>query len=107
MTFIPNTGDVFSVATLLYARLRRVNGRVIDVVYVMQNRSYAQYVMALAVETKDAELIDYVDRLQIALDSNDGIAPTVKKVAPEQRNMTEKSKKKADLEDGHMSFSLF
>lgn len=107
MTFIPNTGDVFSVATLLYARLRRVNGRVIDVVYVMQNRSYAQYVMALALETKDAELIDYVERLQMALDTNEGIAPVVKKVAPEQQNLTEKSKKKVEVEERHMSFSIF
>ena len=29
--------DAFSIATLLYARLRRVSGRVIDVMYLVEN----------------------------------------------------------------------
>ncbi len=34
--------DAFSIATLLYARLRRVSGRVIDVMYLVENPSYAR-----------------------------------------------------------------
>ncbi len=62
-----NNEDIFSIATLFYTRLRRVNGRVIDVAYFMHNSSYAQYTMDLALQTKDTELCRYVDRLQQAM----------------------------------------
>ena len=104
MTFIANTGDVFSVATLLYARLRRVNGRVIDVVYLMQDRHYAHHVVDLALETKDAELAEYVQRLQIAL-ALEGAKPQAEPNA--NSGDTVAVKKKTALEEGHMSFSLF
>ncbi len=44
-----NLGNsAFSVATLLYTRLRRVSGRVVDVVYLSENADYAKYVITLA-----------------------------------------------------------
>ena len=104
MTFIANTGDVFSVATLLYARLRRVNGRVIDVVYLMQDRHYAQHVVDLALQTKDAELAEYVERLQVAL-ALEGAKPPAQPDA--NANQAVAAPKKAALDEGHMSFSLF
>ena len=56
-------GDAFSVATLIYARLRRVAGRVIDVMYLVQNKDYAQYVVGLAQAEQDAELDRHAARL--------------------------------------------
>ena len=47
--------DAFSIATLLYARLRRVSGRVIDVMYLVENPSYARQMAELALSTEDAE----------------------------------------------------
>lgn len=89
--------DIFSVATLLYARLRRVNCRVIDVVYFMQNLDYAEHVMELALETKDPELKGYVERLKRAWGLDEHVPAQVKS-APAQ---------KAQQEEGHVSFSLF
>ncbi len=40
--------DAFSVATLIYARLRRVSGRVIDAIYLAENLDYARHVIQLA-----------------------------------------------------------
>ena len=60
--------DVFSIATLLYARLRRVSGRVIDVMYLVENPSYARQMAELALSTEDAELIRLVSRLDSAMD---------------------------------------
>ena len=42
------TNEVFSVATLIYARLRRVSGRVIDASYLTENVEYAEHVVAMA-----------------------------------------------------------
>ena len=40
--------EIFSVATLIYTRLRRVSGRVIDVMYLVENSDYARAVLQLA-----------------------------------------------------------
>ncbi|AMX18773.1 hypothetical protein SOI71_12315 [Acinetobacter pittii] len=61
--FIANA-DAFSVATQIYVRMRRVTGRVIDAMYVVQNKDYAKYVIALALETEDDELKRCVERLK-------------------------------------------
>ena len=55
--------EVFSVATLIYTRLRRVSGRVIDVMYLVENPNYARDVLQLALATQDDELRRYVVRL--------------------------------------------
>ena len=60
-----NLGNsAFSVATLLYTRLRRVSGRVVDVVYLAENADYAKYVITLALETKDEDLIKHAESLK-------------------------------------------
>ncbi len=47
----------------------RVTGRVIDALYVVQNKDYAKYVIALALETDDDELKRFVERLNSLTDS--------------------------------------
>lgn len=66
--FIANA-DAFSVATQIYVRMRRVTGRVIDAMYVVQNKDYAKYVIALALETEDDELKRSVERLKSLVDT--------------------------------------
>lgn len=66
--FIANA-DAFSVATQIYVRMRRVTGRVIDAMYMVQNKDYAKYVIALALETEDDELKRCVERLKSLLDT--------------------------------------
>lgn len=66
--FIANA-DAFSVATQIYVRMRRVTGRVIDAMYVVQNKDYAKYVIVLALETEDDELKRSVERLKSLVDT--------------------------------------
>ena len=40
--------EAFAVATQMYVRLRRVCGRVIDVMYLVNDPSYARYVAEIA-----------------------------------------------------------
>ncbi len=47
------SNEAFSVATLIYARLRRVSGRVIDVIYLSDNPDYAKHIMEIATATND------------------------------------------------------
>ena len=58
-----NRSEAFSIATLIYARLRRVTGRVIDVTYLMQNQDYAKHVINLALSANDSELQRQAERL--------------------------------------------
>lgn len=48
--------QTFSIATLIYARLRRVTGRVIDAIFLSENEDYARHVIRLALATNDDEL---------------------------------------------------
>ena len=59
--------EIFSVATLIYTRLRRVSGRVIDVMYLVENSDYARAVLQLALATHDDELCRYALRLNSIL----------------------------------------
>ena len=68
-----NTGfkahaDAFSIGALILARLRRTAGRVIDVMYLVENKIYAQYVIDTALAIEDAELSRLALRLQNLLD---------------------------------------
>lgn len=63
--------QIFSIATLIYARLRRVTGRVIDVLYLAENLSYAEYIIHLAEETGDDELWRLCQRLRAELNFNE------------------------------------
>ena len=60
--------DAFSIGALILTRLRRVTGRVIDVMYLVDNKSYAQYVIDMSLATQDAELNRHALRLQHLLD---------------------------------------
>lgn len=66
--FIANA-EAFTLATQIYVRMRRVTGRVIDAMYVVQNKDYAKYVIALALEAEDDELKRCVERLIVLTDS--------------------------------------
>lgn len=90
--------SIFSIATLLYARLRKVSSRVIDVTYLIQDRRYAQHIMSIALETKDDDLAKYVEKLRIALG-----------FPHEDDHHLEESttSKQVVKEEGHVSFSLF
>ena len=59
-----NRSEAFSIATLIYARLRRVTGRVIDVTYLMQNQDYIEHVIDLALSANDSELQRKAERLR-------------------------------------------
>ncbi|HAV5547297.1 TPA: hypothetical protein JI101_10695 [Acinetobacter baumannii] len=61
--------EAFTLATQIYVRMRRVTGRVIDAMYVVQNKNYAKYVIALALEAEDDELKRCVERLMVLTDS--------------------------------------
>lgn len=61
--------EAFTLATQIYVRMRRVTGRVIDAMYVVQNKDYAKYVIALALEAEDDELKRCVERLMVLTDS--------------------------------------
>lgn len=64
---IQQSNDKFSTATLLYARLRRVTSRVIDVMYLTENNDYAHYVIELALATNDSELQRLAAKLEHSL----------------------------------------
>ncbi|MFX5835205.1 hypothetical protein ABTE43_14765 [Acinetobacter baumannii] len=66
--FIANA-EAFTLATQIYVRMRRVTGRVIDAMYVVQNKDYAKYVIALALEAEDDELKRCVERLMVLTES--------------------------------------
>ncbi len=66
--FIANA-EAFTLATQIYVRMRRVTGRVIDEMYVVRNKDYAKYVIALALEAEDDELKRCVERLMVLTDS--------------------------------------
>lgn len=66
--FIANA-EAFTLATQIYVRMRRVTGRVIDAMYVVQNKDYEKYVIALALEAEDDELKRCVERLMVLTDS--------------------------------------
>lgn len=60
--------EAFSIGALMLARLRRTSGRVIDVMYMVENTIYAQYVIDISLAIEDAELSRLALRLQNLLD---------------------------------------
>lgn len=71
--------EKFSIGSMIYIRLRRSTGRVIDVMYVSENNEYAKYVMTLALATADEELHRLAYRLKNILPEDvkkiDDLAP--------------------------------
>lgn len=60
---LENFSAIFSLASLMYTRLRRTSSRVIDVMYLTENQDYAKYVIQLVQQTKDQALIELAERL--------------------------------------------
>lgn len=56
----------FALAARLYTALKRATGRVIDVLWLLQNESYALEVIRLA-RAGDAECVDLASRLETML----------------------------------------
>jgi hypothetical protein len=52
----------FSLATHLYVRLRRANGRVVDALWMSQNDEYAREILRIAAQIPDAEIQSLVER---------------------------------------------
>ena len=77
-------GDSFSIATLIYARLRRVSGRVIDAIYLSENKDYAKHVIELAIGTQDEELSRLVEKLRqvfdLSMDQDESLTDTTQHV---------------------------
>lgn len=72
--------QAFSIATLMYARLRRVSGRVIDALYLAESKSYALYVMNIAEATQDDELLRLCNRLRMHMNLHVDVEDEVEKV---------------------------
>ena len=62
------SAEAFATETQMYVRLRRVSSRVIDVMYLVHNKEYAQHIVDIALATQDAELAHYVERLRPLID---------------------------------------
>jgi len=60
--------EAFAIATQIYVRLRRVCGRVIDVMYLVNNKDYAKHIVDIALSTEDEELEKQVTRLRPLID---------------------------------------
>jgi hypothetical protein len=52
----------FSLATHLYVRLRRANGRVVDALWMSQNDEYAREILRIAAQIADPEVQNLVGR---------------------------------------------
>ena len=81
--------DAFSIGTLILARLRRVTGRVIDVMYLVENKAYAQYIVDLSLVIQDSELNRQALRLKYLLDIE----------SPNQAEETRESVEILDIEE--------
>ena len=85
------TGEAFSIATLMYARMRRVAGRMIDVMYLVENTEYARYVIDLAVTIQDDELDRLASRLQRLLQKESEKQSVLQPSSTSQLKSSEKS----------------
>ena len=81
--------EAFATATQMYVRLRRVSSRVIDVMYLVHNKEYAQHIVDIALATQDAELAHYVERLSHLLDLYPEPEPALFVAEPKQTNNEE------------------
>lgn len=81
--------EIFSLATQFYVRLRRVTGRVVDVLYMVENTEYAKHLLHLAESIEDNELQRYVSSL------NALILPNTSQVTINQREEPLSNEQKA------------
>lgn len=80
--------EAFTIATQMYVRLRRVCGRVIDVMYLVNNKDYAKHVLELALATQDPELERFVVRLSPLVDLYPEPAALVVEAKVEEKKQT-------------------
>ncbi|MGB5886366.1 MAG: hypothetical protein WBG77_06455 [Acinetobacter venetianus] len=80
--------EAFAIATQMYVRLRRVCGRVIDVMYLVNNKDYAKHIVDIALSTEDEELEKQVTRLRPLID----LYPETAVVIEESKVETKKQK---------------
>lgn len=90
-------GEAFSIATLIYARLRRITGRLIDVMYVVESRVYAQYVVDLALATNDADLLRHAMRLDALIEHENSMNPLLENIDQPSYAAVQQAKAPEDL----------
>lgn len=56
--------ELLAVAMQFYVRLRRINGRVIDVQYMMENREYASHIIKYAENIIDVDLQRHLNKIK-------------------------------------------
>ena len=83
--------ELFAAATQLYVRLRRVNGRVIDIQYMMENLDYAKYVIKYAENIQDNELMRYLNRVKEFYTTTDQVMNVQHVPISEQTKTSEKT----------------
>lgn len=90
-------GEAFSIATLIYARLRRITGRLIDVMYVVESRVYAQYVVDLALAANDADLLRHAMRLDALIERENSMNPLLENIDQPNYAAVQQAKAPEDL----------
>ena len=90
-------GEAFSIATLIYARLRRITGRLIDVMYVVESRVYAQYVVDLALAANDADLLRHAMRLDALIERENSMNPLLENIDQPSYAAVQQAKAPEDL----------
>lgn len=63
------TAELMMLASQIYVRLRRCNGRIVDALYMARNEAYAREILALAVMQPDPELQVLASRFERWLDA--------------------------------------
>lgn len=59
--------EIFATVTQFYVRLRRVTGRVVDVMYMVENQEYAKHLIQYAKTIDDAELQRHIHSLNMLI----------------------------------------
>lgn len=67
--------EKFAAAAHLYVLLRRKSGRVVDTVWLLQNKDYALEVLRLAREQSDDEMVKLADRFETMMFGEREAAP--------------------------------
>ncbi len=70
--------ELFLLASQLYVRLRRITGRVVDAVYMVENEAYAREIIRIALAESDSELQKHAAHLQQLINGEPAsVAPPV------------------------------
>lgn len=63
---LPNS-ELMMLASQIYVRLRRCNGRIIDAIYMVRSPEYAREILELAIRQPDGELLALAERYEKCL----------------------------------------